>query len=82
MFENSSVDVSAEKSKEENDWCVENSEEENKWGYGGEYGDGWGLGFGEDDGYDSNESENHVTESMIRSVWNTWTGPESGIDKK
>ncbi len=30
-----------------------------------EYGDGWGPGFREDDGYDSDESESNVTESMI-----------------
>ncbi len=65
MFENSSVDMSAEKSEEENDWGPENSEEENKWGSGGEHGDGWGQGFGEDDGYDSDESEKYMTESMI-----------------
>ncbi len=32
---------------------------------GGEYGDGWGPGCGEDDGYDSAESENQVTEEML-----------------
>ncbi len=53
-FENSSVKM--------ND---ENSKEEYKWGSGGEYGDGWGPGFGEEDGYDFDESESHVTESMI-----------------
>ncbi len=69
MFENSSVYMCAKKSEEENDWDAENSEEENKWGSGGDYGDGWGPGFGEDDGCDSDESESHVTESMILEVF-------------
>ncbi len=47
------------------EWDAENSEEENKWGSGGEYWDGWGPGFGEEDGYDSDKSESHVTESML-----------------
>ncbi len=38
---------------------------EQEYGSGGEYGDGWGPGCGEDDGYDSAESENQVTEEML-----------------
>jgi len=35
------------------------------WGSGGEHGDGWGPGFGEDDGYNSDESDNDVPEEMV-----------------
>ncbi len=35
------------------------------WRSGGEHGDGWGPGFGEEDGFDSDESKNQVTESMV-----------------
>ncbi len=35
------------------------------WGSGGEHGDGWGQVFGEEDGFDSDESKNQVTESMV-----------------
>ena len=45
--------------------CSDSNESEYEWGSGGEYGDGWGPGFGEEDGFDSDESENKVTESMI-----------------
>ncbi len=62
MFENISVDMSVEKSEEENKWGAEISEEENKLVSGGKYGGGWRPRFGEDDGYDSDESESHVTE--------------------
>ncbi len=42
-----------------------NSEAKYKWRSGGENKDGWGPGFGEEDGFDSDECENHETESMI-----------------
>ncbi len=34
-------------------------------GIEGEDGDGWGPSCGEEDGYDSDESENQVTEEML-----------------
>ncbi len=47
---------------------VEMSDDSNEvkydWGSGGEYGDGWGPGFEEENGFDSDEHENHVTESI------------------
>ncbi len=58
MFNSSSAEISDDNSDDK-------SESEYKWGSGGEYGDGWGPGFGEEDGFDSDERENHVTESMI-----------------
>ncbi len=54
MFDSSLVEMSDDSSEAEYDW-----------GSGGEYGDGWGPGFEEEDGFDSDESENHETESMI-----------------
>ena len=43
---------------------VDNSDSEYEWGSGGEYGDGWGPGFGKENGFDSDENKNHVTASM------------------
>ncbi len=57
MFDSSSVEMSDNKSDN-------NSESEYKWGCGGEYRNGWGPGFGEEDGFDSDESEDHMTASM------------------
>ncbi len=58
MFDSSSVEMSDNNSDN-------TSESKYKWGSGGEYRDGWGPGFGVEDGFDSDENENKVTEPMI-----------------
>ena len=57
MFDSSLVEMSDDNSDD-------NSEAKYNWGSGGEYGDGWGPGFGEEDGFDSDDGEKHVTVSM------------------
>ncbi len=55
LFDGSSDEISSD--------CYDSDDYD--WGSGGENGDGWGPGFGEDDGYNSDESENDVTEEMV-----------------
>ncbi len=54
MFDGSSDEMSSDHNDSDYDW-----------GSGGEHGDGWGQGFGEEDGFDSDESKKQVTESMV-----------------
>ncbi len=55
LFDGSSDEIS----------CDHDDSEDYDWGSGGEHGDGWGPGFGEEDGFDTDESENQVTEEMV-----------------
>ena len=55
LFDGSSDEISSDN----------NDSEDYDWGLGGEHGDGWGPGFGEEDGYYSDMSENDVTEEMV-----------------
>ncbi len=54
LFNGSSDEISSDYNQSDYDW-----------GSGGEHGDGWGPGYGEEDGYDSDDSENQVTEEML-----------------